>query len=284
MKANYLLGGLLDLWLTSIVRTRSFSQKIENHKTIDNPTIFGKKNMNNIPMKTKKILLSITLLLLAALPHSFARAPKDIAGGKNILKVGCGEYFTSYLTDENKIYATLWNGSTGSNQFTPFALSNIVDVDGAQYTNICRSSTGNVYVIGKALVGGGASITNYPTDAFGRPFTGNSKAYGWYQSFLTIRNDSIYYFGNDQLNIHGGVAITAPIRLNQPAGKKVVKLVVQDISGDITALITAMCSDGRYGSTIGAAPRRCRSACRRLLSTSPLSAGLVMWSKPLPTC
>jgi hypothetical protein len=170
--------------------------------------------------------------------------PVPPGGGKNIVKVGCGEYFTSYVTDENKIYATLWNGATNSNQFLPFPLANIVDVDGAQYTNICRSSAGNVYVIRKALVGGGPDIVNFTTDAYGNPFTGNSKAYGWFKSYLTIKNDSIYYFGEDQLNINGGVAITAPIRLNQPPGRKVVKIVVQDVTADITALLTIMCSDG----------------------------------------
>jgi hypothetical protein len=200
--------------------------------------------MKFMSMRTKKILLTITLLSFAVLHHAIAQTPKNNIGGKNILKVGCGEYFTSYVTDENKIYGTLWNGATNSNQFMPFPLSNIVDVDGAQYTNICRSSSGDVYVIRKALVGGGPSVTNYPTDAYGKPFTGNLKAYGWFKSYLTIKNDGVYYFGEDQLNINGGVAITAPIRLNPPPGRQVVKLVVQDITADITALITIMCSDG----------------------------------------
>lgn len=157
---------------------------------------------------------------------------------KNIVKVGVGEYFTSYLTDENKVYAMLWNNSVYNYVFTPFSLSNIVDVDGAQYTNIVLDNQGKVFVIGKSLNGGGEQITTYPN------FSGNSKAYGWFQSYLTIKNDSIYYFGKDQLQINGGADISVPIKLTQPSGKKIAKVVVSDISNDIKALITVLTTDG----------------------------------------
>lgn len=163
---------------------------------------------------------------------------------KNIIKVGVGEYFTSYLTDENKIYAVLWNGS--ANVFTDFGLTGVIDVHGAQYTNIVLLNDGTIRVINKGG-GGGANITTYATQSGGGAFNNNAKVYGWFQTFLTIKNDgTLWYFGNDaetygSLNLTGSV-INQPVQLTQPTGGRVISKVV--IGDQDTRSFIVLCTDG----------------------------------------
>ena len=167
-------------------------------------------------------------------------ANQNPPGYKNIIKVGVGEYFTSYLTDENKIYSTQY--INGANRFREFpTLSNVIDVDGAQYTNIVLLNDGSVRIIKKAGWGGD-SVKTVPYDANGNLFTGNSKIYGWYQAYLTIKNDSVYYWGFDYLNLNGGNQISAPIKIVQPAGKRIKKIVVSAL--EMSKILTLLTTDG----------------------------------------
>jgi len=53
--------------------------------------------------------------------------------------------------------------------------------------NIARQGDGKVYVVGYNL--GTPFTTLVDKDSLGRPFTDVAKVYGWYQSYLAIRND-----------------------------------------------------------------------------------------------
>lgn len=170
--------------------------------------------------------------------------PSFIFSQTTIAKVGTGEYFTGYLGADGKFYGTTWNGS--ANVWTDFGLTGVTDVDGAQYDNIVLLSDGSVRTAKKNLSGGGPLVTNtWTTDTVGNPFTGNSKVYGWFQTYLTIRNDSVWYFGNDN-ETYGSFGLGAgyirkPMKLGQPPGRAVSKLVIGDQD---TRSVTALCTDG----------------------------------------
>lgn len=167
-----------------------------------------------------------------------------------ITKVGVGEYFTSYLTNKGKIYATLFNGAI--NTWTDMGLTNVTDVDGAQYTNIALNSSGSVYIITKAGnggfgSGGGVYTAMVGNDENGAAFTNNINVYGWFQTWLSIRNPggTLWYWGDDSqsygsLNLTGS-NITAPKQLTQPTGRVISKVVTGD--QDEKSFIV-LCTDG----------------------------------------
>ncbi|HRN80028.1 MAG TPA: PKD domain-containing protein, partial [Ferruginibacter sp.] len=144
------------------------------------------------------------------------------AWAQEIVQVGVGEYFTSYRTSNGKLYAFKWGSSAPV--IHEFPLNNVIDVDGAQYTNVALTADGKVYVVG--LSGSVNAYANLvPTDNQGNPFIGNSKVYGFYQCYLTLRDGNVWYWGiGDILNKNGGNNITFPIQLQQPPGKTMVKL------------------------------------------------------------
>ncbi|HRO06075.1 MAG TPA: PKD domain-containing protein [Ferruginibacter sp.] len=146
----------------------------------------------------------------------------SVAWAQEIVQVGVGEYFTSYRTSNGKLYGFKWGSSAPV--IHEFPLNNVIDVDGAQYTNVALTADGKVYVVG--LSGSVNAYANLvPTDNQGNPFTGNSKVYGFYQCYLTLRDGNVWYWGiGDILNKNGGNNITFPIQLQQPPGKTMVKL------------------------------------------------------------
>ncbi|MBX2888701.1 MAG: hypothetical protein KF829_08645, partial [Ferruginibacter sp.] len=143
---------------------------------------------------------------------------------EKIIQVGAGEYLTTYRTNLGNLYVTRWGGGARPILHN-YGLTNVIDVDGAQYSNVCLTAAGNVYVVG-VTVSGSPYTTLVPTDNLGNPFKNNSKVYGFYQSYLTLRNGTVWYWGTDDvLNMNNGSAVPAPIQLIQPAGKTMVKLV-----------------------------------------------------------
>ncbi len=184
--------------------------------------------------------LMIPSCLFAALVFS------NVVTAQKILQVGAGEYFTSYRTTDGKLFATKWSGTTPA----PYdvGLSNVVDVDGAQYTNIALTGTGEVYIVGTN--GSVAFVTPVRTDYMGNEFTGNSKVYGWFKAYLTLKEGSIWMWGEDKLNINDSVPIPAPTPLVQPAGKTFIKLAV---STQGQASILALASDGTVWKYAGSA-------------------------------
>lgn len=148
---------------------------------------------------------------------------QNTSTAQQIKKVGAGEYLTTYLTTDGRLYVSAWTSTIPV--LRDFGLSNIIDVDGAQYTNVALSGSGNVYVVG--VTQSAVPYANLvPIDYLGNPFTNNSKVYGLYQSYLTLRNGTVWYWGTDDvLNMNNGEVVNAPIQLTQPAGKVITKLV-----------------------------------------------------------
>ena len=143
---------------------------------------------------------------------------------QEIVQVAAGEYMTAFRTSNGRLYSTKWIGNTSA---TPYdvGLSNVIDASGAQYSVVALNSAGEVYVVGISNTSG-PYATLVPTDYLGNPFKGNTKVYGLYQCYLTIRDGKVWYWGTgDILNQKGGANITAPIQLTAPSGKTMKKLV-----------------------------------------------------------
>lgn len=175
----------------------------------------------------------------------------------NITSVGVGEYQTTYLTSDGRVHAWLFNTSYF---WGDFGLSGVVEDIGAQYDNIVRLNDGTARRIRKAD-NGGASVITIPVDTFGNAFNYVQHVYGFWQSYLFIAHDSVYYLGtgNNQtygsLGLAGNAVLTKPMPLGQPGGgRKVIKLVTFDNASSGMAVIMALCNDGTvwnyfYGST-----------------------------------
>ncbi len=179
----------------------------------------------------KNTILYSFILFLCIVECKYVSAQK-------IIKVGTGEYFTSYLTDEGKVYAVTGNGRTYNTLRIP--VDNIVDVQGAQYTNIALNDSGEVFILGRHT-NGKLFATPVKKDESGNPFRKNEKVYGWYQSYLTIKNGEVWIWGQDLLNINRGKNMEVPQRLFNPPGKKIRKLV--PLTMDIHSLM-ALATDG----------------------------------------
>ncbi len=167
-------------------------------------------------MKNNLLSFGISILIFLFTCTEFAKA-------QQIIKVGAGEYFTSYLTNNGRLHAAVWTSTVPT--MRDYGISNVTDVQGAQYTNIALTSSGNVYIVGTA-----SSVNPFAnlvaTDNQGQPFTGNTKVYGLFQSYLSIRNGGVWYWGiGDPLNYNGGETIDRPMKLPSPSGKTMVKLV-----------------------------------------------------------
>lgn len=201
-------------------------------------------------MKTKIQYLRVAVVyLVVMLFANFSQAQTP----DSIVNVGAGEYFTTYVTKNGRLFVSLWNGA--SYVPTDMGLSNIVDVDGAQYTNIAMNSSGAVFIVGVNRTTGTMITQPVPTDATGGAFTGNSKVYGWYQTYMTLRAGNIWYWGIDIIdkNQNGSSTDTvlAPMKLVQPAGKYFSKLVVATVD---TYTILALATDGTVWKYTGASP------------------------------
>ncbi len=141
---------------------------------------------------------------------------------QRIVQVGAGEYLTTYRTEEGKLFVTAYTG----NRYQPvkYNITAVKAVDGAQYTNIVLDSTGNVFIVG-IYQNGVPYAKQVKKDAYGNDFTGNTKVYGWYQTYLSIKKDSLFIWGEDLLWMNNGVGIEVPVLLPQPIGKQIKKIV-----------------------------------------------------------
>lgn len=139
-----------------------------------------------------------------------------------IVQVGAGEYVTTYRSAEGKLFLTAFSGT--KYQPTKLNIAAVKEVDGAQYTNIALDSNGNVFIVG-IYQNGVPYAKQVKADAYGNEFTGNTKVYGWYQTYLAIKKDSLFIWGEDLLWMNKGDLIDAPIVLPQPAGKQIKKIV-----------------------------------------------------------
>ena len=147
----------------------------------------------------------------------FAQSPSQ-----KIVQVGAGEYLTTYRTNDGKLYLTSWRNN--KYQISKLPVEKIIDVDGAQYTNIALDSSGKVFIIG-IHANGVPYAKPVPLDESGNPFTGSSKVCGWFQAYLTLKEGSVFIWGEDILRLNNGQTIKAPKALPTPQGKKIKKVV-----------------------------------------------------------
>ncbi len=180
-------------------------------------------------MKSPRIVFAILLISAAC---------SVLAQEKEIIKVGAGEYFTTYLTSDKKLFATAFTGNRYAISKVP--VNGIVDVDGAQYTNIALDTAGRVYITG-IHKNGVLYAKQVKEDEGGNTFEGNEKVYGWYQGYLTIKSGELWMWGQDLLMMNKGVDIPAPRKLLNPKGK-LIKKIVPMTSGEHSLL--ALATDG----------------------------------------
>ena len=144
--------------------------------------------------------------------------------GQVVTKVACTEYLASWLYSDGKARAFIFNNTTGHVEFMAYDLGGRKAVDISTGFNRITLLDDQGYVW---LNNGGASTaaTRFNTDATGAAFNNNVSIYGYFYTYLSIRSDgSIWYWGGDDYKFYGGSAVSAPTRLNQPAGVKFVKL------------------------------------------------------------
>ncbi len=163
----------------------------------------------------------------------------NILKAQTLVQVGAGEYSTVYRASNGHVYGTKWGGGTPS--VFDFGLINVTDVYGAQYTSIAVNSSGQVYVLGVNSNTGVASADLIPTDNLGNAFTGNTKVYALFKTYFSLRNGTIWTWGEDIMNINGGAVMPTPRQLTQPSGKTFTKLALIRYS---TASVLALASDG----------------------------------------
>ena len=178
-------------------------------------------------------------ILIFLLPIYFiANSSSAQVPSQKIVQVGAGEYLTTYRTHDGELFLTCWRNNRY--QISKLAVNNIIDVDGAQYTNIALDSNGSVYIIGIHR-NGVPYAKAVKLDENGNAFTGNIKVYGWFQAYLTLKREGIFIWGEDILKLNAGLIIEAPKALQMPEGKKIKKLVALTM-GEPTLM--ALATDG----------------------------------------
>lgn len=181
-----------------------------------------------------------------------------ISQSQTVTSVGVGEYFTSYLTSNGRIYGTVWGGFKGVSRDTTidFGILNVRWTNGGQYDCIYINNSGAAGVsttdtVGRVFKdnagGGDTGVNKYPIDSTNARFDSVSVAYVWFQTYLAIRNGDVYYWGFDgntygALNLKGSGStffINKPYKLGQPGGgRKATKIVIGD--QDIPSFIALM--------------------------------------------
>jgi len=148
-----------------------------------------------------------------------------VATGNVVRKVACTEYRDAYLYSDSTARALVWNPAANQNEFAPLPINGRKAVDiatsGFKLLTILDDS-GYVW-----LNQDNTTSTRWDTDTTGAPFNGNTKIYGYFFTYLSIRNDgSIWYWGGDDYHFYSssGTNINRPVRLHAPSGVQFTKL------------------------------------------------------------
>ena len=179
-------------------------------------------------------------LILVCFCVSFLTCFTKPANAQQVVKVGTGEYVTVFLMSDKTVKVS--SQATITPILKPFVgLNSIIDVQGGQYHVIALDQQGKVFKLNNST-----GYTLIPTDEFGAAFTGNFAVRGFWQCNVSIRgaDSSLWYWGiADPMNYRAGATITAPIKLNMPAGKKFKKIETGASTTLSDAYILALASD-----------------------------------------
>ena len=149
--------------------------------------------------------------------------PPPTSGAAVVTKVACTEYKAAYLYSDGVGRSFVYNTTTGHVEFMPFLINGRKAVDMSAGFNVITllDDQGYIWLQDK----GKNTATRWDTDSAGNPFNGNVSIYGYYFTYLSIRNDgSIWYWGGDDYKFYGGVTMTRPVKLHTPAGVKFTKI------------------------------------------------------------
>ncbi|MBN9385215.1 MAG: T9SS type A sorting domain-containing protein [Chitinophagaceae bacterium] len=142
--------------------------------------------------------------------------------GTVVVKVGCSEYKAAWLYSDGVARSFVYNTTTGHVEFMPYLINGRKAVDISTGFNVITLLDDQGYVwLGDK---GKNTATRWDKDAYGNAFNGNVSIYGYFFTYLSIRNDgSIWYWGGDDYKFYGG-AVAAPVKLHTPAGVKFTKI------------------------------------------------------------
>jgi hypothetical protein len=143
--------------------------------------------------------------------------------GQVVTKAACTEYKAAYLYSDGVARSFTFNSLDGHVELMPFQIGGrkAVDISTGFNRITILDDQGYVWLNDAGL----ATATRWNTDATGAAFDNNVSIYGYFYTYLSIRGDgTIWYWGGDDYKFYGGVAVAAPVKLNQPAGVKFVKL------------------------------------------------------------
>ncbi|HVW61257.1 MAG TPA: PKD domain-containing protein, partial [Puia sp.] len=153
-----------------------------------------------------------------------ATTPPPATGGPLVVtKVGCTEYKAAWLYSDGVARSFVYNTTSGHVEFMPFLINGRKAVDISAGFNVITllDDQGYVWLNDK----GTYTATRWDKDAAGNPFDGNVSIYGYFFTYLSIRNDgSIWYWGGDDYKFYGGTTLAAPVKLHTPPGVKFTKL------------------------------------------------------------
>ena len=179
-------------------------------------------------------------MILVIFCVSFLTFFSSPASAQSVVKVGAGEYLTTYLMSDGTVRVS--SQATITPVLKSYAgLASIVDVQGGQYHVTALDQQGKVYKLSN-----NASFVMTTNDEFGVPFTGNFLVRGFWQSNVSLRgaDSSLWYWGiADPMNYAGGATITAPKKLVMPAGKRFIKVETGANSTLGDSYILALASD-----------------------------------------
>lgn len=187
------------------------------------------------------------LLIAALLTCLVASAQID-----SIVEVTVGEYNTSYIGKSGRVYFTyfgqapfgVYRDTTG-----PTKISNGVSGQGSQYRSVILKSDGKPALVYKDVADNSRDgVQNIDVDYLGNAFTGNTKVFGAFKSFLTLRAGVPWIFGySDFMGVAGTSedVYYAPRPLSVPSGKTITKLVcMEPVYNPGSGIIMGLVSDG----------------------------------------
>ncbi|MDO6430590.1 T9SS type A sorting domain-containing protein [Flavitalea sp. BT771] len=148
-----------------------------------------------------------------------------VPAGNTVRKVACTEYKAAYMYTDSSVRSFVYNTVSGHVEFMPFTFGGRKAVDVSCGFNQISILDDQSYVW--VSDPGTYTCTRVNTDATGAAFTGNVSLYGYFYTYLSIRNDgSIWYWGGDDYHFYSssGTTITAPKKLHTPPGVQFTRI------------------------------------------------------------